>query len=172
MTRKPQGPTRGESDVEIEVSEYEDDERVEYIEAENTVRYVAGWRHTNHEEVRNGEPPDREPVYGTTPFERWATTRCLTAAGRAAVEHISDELRTDEVSSGIAGDIDGKGPAAFVSVETVLDRAGNPVDVTSVEFEPLVAATPSSIQVIYHLADQEFRTDVSVYACHRVTRQQ
>jgi hypothetical protein len=117
MTRKPQGPTRGESDVEIEVSEYEDDERVEYIEAENTVRYVAGWRHTNHEEVRNGEPPDREPVYGTTPFERWATTRCLTAAGRAAVEHISDELRTDEVSSGIAGDIDGKGRAAFVSVE-------------------------------------------------------
>lgn len=44
------GPTRGGSAVEIEVDEVEDEDRdVEYLGADDAVRYVAGWRHANDE---------------------------------------------------------------------------------------------------------------------------
>lgn len=166
-----QGPTRGESDVEIEVREIEDDEDVEYIDEDHSVRYVAGWRHTNHEEVQEGEPPEREPFYDTTPFERWGETQCLTAAARAAAEHVNDELDTDEVSSGITSLVDGEDRAAIVTVQTILDRGGEPVHETSVEFDALVATTPATVGVTYRLDDQEYQVDAPVYARYDVLQQ-
>lgn len=167
-----QGPTRGESDVEIEVEEIEDDETVEYVEEDHAVRYVAGWRHTNHGDVEEGEPPEREPFYETTPFERWGRTQCLTAAGHAAAEHVNDELGTEEVGSGISNDVAGEDLAAYVSVRTVLDRDGEPVRETSVEFDALVAATPETVHVSYHLDDQEYRLGASVYARYDVLQEE
>jgi len=103
-----QGPTRGASDDNIEVPAVEDDENVTYIEESNVVRYVAGWRHTNQTEVNEGEPPERNPVLETTPFQRWGETQCLSAAAQAAAQHVNDELDTDEVSSGITSTVEGE----------------------------------------------------------------
>lgn len=167
-----QGPTRGESDVEIEVEEIEDDEEVEYIEGEHAVRFVAGWRHTNHEEIREGEPPELEPFYETTPFDRWAVIQCTSAAARAAAEHVNDELGTDEVGSGISNSVEGEHLAAIVSVRAILDRDGEPVHETSVEFDALVAATPATVQVTYLLDDQEYQMNAPVYARYSVLQQE
>lgn len=170
--RDGQGPTRGESEVDIEVQEIEDDANVEYIEGDHAVRYVARWRHTNHEEVQEGDPPEREPVYERTPFEDWAKIQCFTAAARVGAEHANDELGTDEVSGGITNSIEGEDIVAVVSVETILDRDGEPVSETSVEFDALVAATPATVHVTYHLDDQEYQLDAPVYARSHVLQQE
>lgn len=165
-----QGPTRGASDDDIEVREVEDDENITYIEESNAVRYVAGWRHTNQTEVEEGEPPEREPVFETTPFERWGETQCLSAAAQAAAEHVDDELDIDEVSGGITSTVEGEGRTAIVSVEAVLDRGGEVVHTPTVEFETLVAATPATVEATYVLGEQEYALSVPVYARYSVLR--
>lgn len=175
------GPVRGESDAEIEVREVEDDEDVEYVESNDAVRYVAGWRYVDREEeetdgadeqneTREDGPPEREPVFETTPFERWGETQCLSAAGTAAAEHVNDELGTDEVGGGITATVEGEDRAAFVSVETVLDRGGNVVRESDVEFEELVAATPATVEATYVLGDREYELAAPVYAEYTVMR--
>jgi hypothetical protein len=172
------GPVRGESDAEVEIREVEDDENVEYV-ADDAVRYVAAWRHVDQaektertdEEDReepNGTeedgPPEREPVFETTPFERWGETQCLSAAARAAAERANDELGTDEVGGGITATTEGEDRAAFVSVETVLGRDGEVVRESDVEFEELVAATPATVEATYVLGDREYELAAPVYA--------
>lgn len=167
---RSQGPIRGENDVEIGVDAIEDDEDVEYIEGDHIVRYVAGWRHTNHQAVTEGAHPEREPFFETTPFERWGESQCLAAAGRAAAAHANDELDTDEVGNGVTLLGDGDDRAAFVVIETTLDRTGELVHAPSVEFGALVASTPADVDVTYHLGDQEYRMDAPVYARHDVCK--
>ncbi|MDQ2054412.1 hypothetical protein [Halobellus sp. H-GB7] len=167
-----QGPARGESDVELEVEEVEDDEEVTYVEDEHAVRYVAAWRHTNHDEVDEGEPPEREPVYETTPFEQWAKTQCTSAAARTAAEHVNEQLDTDEVGGGITSAVEGKDLVAVVSVQTILDRDGDPVSETAVTFDALVAATPANVRVTYRLDAEEYQMTVPVYAQYRVLQQE
>lgn len=167
-----QGPARGESNVEIEIQESEDDENVEYIEKNSSVRYVAGWRHTNQEEIEEGESPEREPFFETTPFEQWGKTQCVSAAAHAAAEHVNDELDTDEVGGGITSGVEGEDTAAVVSVTTILDREGKVVQKTDVEFEALVAATPATVEATYVLGEHEYELNVPVYARYDVLQQQ
>lgn len=162
------GPARGESDVDLEVRDVEDDETVEYVAEDDAVRYVAAWRQTNPEERTDGEPPDREPIYETTPFERWGETQCLSAAARVAAKHVNDELDTDDVGGGITSAVAGEDRAAFISVRAVLDRNGNVVHVPDVEFEGLVSATPTTVEATYVLDHREYELDAPVYALYRV----
>lgn len=149
----------------------EDDPDVDYIEEDHAVRYIAGWRHTNQAELEEGEPPEREPYYETVPFERWAKTQCVSAAARAAVKHLNDELGTQGVSGGITSGVEGEDAGAFVSVSSLYDPSGEPIRVTSVEFDALVAATPETVGVTYILADEGYQVDVPVYAQHVVEHQ-
>lgn len=178
---EPRGPARGASDVEIEVREVEEDENVEYVEDDDAVRYVAAWRHVDRKEegtavedeqneTREDGPPERDPVFATTPFEHWGETRCLSAAGTAAAEHVNDELDTDDVSGGITATVEGEDRAAFVSVETTLNRDGEVVRESDVEFEELVAATPTTVEATYVLGDREYELAAPVYAEYTVLR--
>lgn len=163
------GPTRGESDVEPEVETVESDDDVEYLADEHAVRYVARWRNEGRGE--DGEPT-REPEYETVPFEEWAEIECVEAAGRAAADHVRDELGVGGVSAGISNGVDGEDIAAVLAIETELDRDGEVVREPAVEFEALVATTPASVDATYVLADQAYRTTPPVYASHQVLRQQ
>lgn len=163
-----QGPTRGKSNIEIAVQEIEDDEGVEYIEGRHAVKYVAGWRHTNHEAVQEGAPPAREPFYETTPFEKCGETQCLSAAARVAAKHVNDDLDTEEVTGGITSLGEGEDRAAIVLIETTLNRNGELVHKPSVAFDALVTATPATVEVTYYLDDLEYQMDAPVYAQHDV----
>lgn len=160
------GPVRGEDDP-IETRAVEDEE-VEYRPDEDAVRYVARRRHTNHEEVEDGEPPEREPVYETVPWEEWAATQCRSAAGSAAAEHANAALGTDDVGGGITAGIEGRDVAAFVSIQTVLDWDGDVVHEPDVGFEALVGATPRTVHATYVLDGQEYVLDAPVYAEYSV----
>lgn len=164
------GPTRGEADP-ITTEAVETGENVEYVDAEHAVRYVAAWRHTNQEAVAEGAEPEREPVYETVPFEQWARTECVSAAATAAAGHAGETLGTDAVGSGITSTVEGRELAAVVSVETVLDRDGNPVGEAPVAFDALVGATPATVDVTYRFDDQAAQRSVPVYARHTVLQQ-
>jgi hypothetical protein len=168
-TRASRGPTRGESDADVETRVVESDEDVEYLPDEHAVRYVAAWRNVGTGE--DGEPT-REPEYDTTPFEDWATIQCVEAAGRAAAEHAGSELGASAPGYGISNAVPGEALAAVVSIETVLDREGDVVREPAVGFEALVAATPASVDATYVIADATHTMAAPVYVRHSVVRQQ
>jgi hypothetical protein len=159
------GPVRGESGPDVAVETTEDGERVEYLSDEHAVRYVAGW-------IAAGDSSGRVPRFSTTPFERWAETRCLHGAARAAAAHAAGELGVDDetVSGGVTADVDGVDRAAVVTVRTVLDREGRLASVPAVAFDALVAATPRTVETRYRFGDQVSERDVPVYARSIVER--
>lgn len=179
---RSRGPVRGRSDADIEVHEVEDDERVEYLEDADEVRYVSGWTHsTPWDQLGPDEHPEREPTYATTPAERWGKTRCLEAAARAAEAHAGSVLGTDEVTwwIGIVDDgtvadddpatVTDDDRAAGVEVGTVLSRSGEIASDVAVDFEALVAATPRTVSASYELDERfECHHRVPVYARHAV----
>jgi hypothetical protein len=158
---RSRGPSRGRSDAAVEIRA-EDDEQVEYLPEERAVRYVAGW--VAVDDPAEGEPAERVPRFSTTPFERWAETRCLEAAARAAADRANEELGVDEATGGVTADVDGTNRAAVVTVRTVIDREGRVVSKPSVGFEALVAATPATVRARYRLGDRIADRDVPVYA--------
>lgn len=166
----PRGPARGQSDVEIEVEEVEDDDDVEYVDGNHTVRYVAGWRHANHEEVKEGAPPVREPVYDTTPFERWGETQCLWMAARTAAEHVNEVHGTEDATHGITSRVPGEDRAAIVTVGVLLDEDGEVVDGAEITFEELIRTTPASVDVTYRVDEEEYRMEPPVFARFEVYR--
>ncbi|WP_227134214.1 hypothetical protein [Halorubellus salinus] len=163
------GPTRGESDADVETRVVESDADVEYLADEHAVRYVARWRNEGRGE--DGEPT-REPEYETTPFEDWAEIQCVEAAGRAAADHAGAALGASDVGAAISSGVAGEDLAAVVVVETVLDRDGEVVREPAVGFDGLVAATPASVDATYVIADEAYSMDAPVYVRHSVLRQQ
>lgn len=171
---EPRGPVRAENEA-ISARTVEDDENVELSES-GEVRYVAAWRHTNQEAVRNREePPEREPVYETSEWERWAAIQARHAGATRAAEHAADELGLGEsggLSAGSSSEIVEDGSAAVVGITTTLDREGEVVSEPPVDFEELVAATPQTVAVTYVLADREYETEVPIYVRYSVLHQQ
>lgn len=166
------GADRGQSNVELDVHDTEDDEDVEYLPDKHEVRFVAAYRYPSREEAENareqGETPDREPQYDTTPADRWGKQQCRSAAAKAAAEHVQDELDTEEVSGAVTSGITDENEAVTVNTRTHLDRECKVVSDTDVEYEELVAATPRTVAASYELDEFKYQLDVPVFASHRV----
>lgn len=165
---------RGEAEVDLEVTDEEDDEHVEYLEDEGAVRYVKAWRSVR-DDSDDDEPPEREPVYTTTDWERWARRRCLRAGARAAADHVDDALGLDggDVGAGITGSIQGRDVAAFVTVwdPTAADDAADATTAEdsddasdAVTLADVAAATPATVDVTYALDEQTHAETVPIYA--------
>jgi hypothetical protein len=166
------GPTRGESDVEFEIREVEANETVEHVEEEDAARFVSAHRIANPEEHGEGVPPEREPVFETVQFQRWAETRSLSAVADAAAVHVNDELGTDEVRGGIGRTVEEDGVVPVVAIGTEFDQNGAVVSEPTVDFDVLVATTPATADVTYRLDDREYELETPVYSEHEVVQQQ
>jgi hypothetical protein len=145
------------------------DDELEYLEDEHAVKYVAAWRHTNRTEIEQGEPPEREPVYETTPFEDWATTECASVGADAVAQRIEERIDGDPAASvGITRE-NGE-MAVSVQQTTVRDRDGEVVSEPSVPFERIVEVTPRAVEATVRLADQEHTATVSVWVSETTMR--
>jgi hypothetical protein len=136
-------PTTGEGRP-VTVERTVTDDGLTYLNETDEVRYVAAYRHTNRDEVENGSEPEREPVYETVPFERWARTECASVAAAAVGETLEERLgqSLDAVSTGISsGD---EGPVVTVAHTVTRDREGDVESRPSVAFDRLVSVTPAS----------------------------
>lgn len=173
-TPESRGPDRGQSDAELDVHDVEDDENVEYLPEEHEVRYIAAHRYPSREEAEEareqGETPEREPQYETTPADRWGKQSCRSAAAIAAAEHVQDELDTEEISGGVTSGLTDDNEGVTVNTRTTLDRECNVVHETDVDYEELVAATPRTVSASYEMDGFEYEMDVPVFARHTVER--
>jgi hypothetical protein len=178
---EPSGPTRGESDADVQTEVVEDDPDVEYLEDEDAVRYVARWSSSGAgaDEGAKTDSAGRKAVYETVPFDQWAGNELLAVAGAAAMAHVNEVLEGDDVGYGVgSGGGDQQGSIAYVSMTTVLNREGK-VAVGSdgermdfdVAFDELVAATPATVTARYRLGGESVARDVPMYAVHRVMQQ-
>lgn len=166
------GPERGQSDVELDVHEVEGDDDVEYLPEEHEVKYVAAHRYPPRDEAEEareqGETPEPEPQYDTTPADRWGKQRCRSAAAGAAAEHVQEELDAENISGGVTSGLTDDNEGVTVNTRTSLDRECNVVYDTDVEYEELVAATPRTVTASYEMDGFEFELDVPVFARHTV----
>lgn len=128
---------RGERDVDLSTKVVEDDEHVEYLEEEGTVRFPIGM---------SGD----EPVgFETKPWEEWAAMQSARPAAREASDYLEREHGI-EVGGGISGK-DGELIATinFSKEEYTLDE--------------IVPLTPSSVTVTYYLGDRKYESDVPIF---------
>lgn len=146
---EPQGPVRGENEADISIRVTETDESVEYLPANDSVRFVT---HRS-----GGAPAD----YAVRDWETWARLQCVIAARDPAVRHATEEL--GQSVGGAASDEE-----VYTQITTTLDRDGNVFDRPTVDFDQLVAATPKTVEVTYVLSDREHTCEVPVYARHVV----
>lgn len=151
-TAELEGPARGESEARPAVTVVEDDEHVEYLEDRDEVRFVMAWRRV---ERSDDEPPEQEPVFETTSWERWGAMQSRRAASKAAADHVAEALDLEWVGSGVRRIDDGS-----AAVVTLIDEEDGP-DVT---FDELVAATPATVHVSYVLDEMEFEYDAPIFA--------
>jgi len=132
------------------------DENLTYLPERDAVRYVEMWRHSNHDAVENGSRPEREPVYGTMPFEDWGAIECssVTADGVWAVI----EARTDSpldgvtVGSGVSDDR----RRVTVTRQTTVDRDGSVVGTPTISRDRLDAVVPDEAAVTVSLANRSY----------------
>lgn len=153
-------PGRGEP---LTIQKVVDSDTVEYIESSDSVRFVARWRHVNHEAVENGsEAPTREPVYETVPYEEWAPTECAHVGASAVFTAI--EQRLDEQLTGIAVGVTTRDDekVIVVHVETLLDRDGSVVSTPSADFDEVRGVAPSGVQATISLDSRNHSCNVSV----------
>ncbi|WP_241432358.1 hypothetical protein [Halogeometricum borinquense] len=135
-------PTRGEA-AALSVSETIDD--VEYVPENETVKIVTGYRHTNHEAVKNGSKPEREPMYDEIPWKQWATTECASVAGTAVHDMLTDKFGDNHgVSVGVTSQY-GDDPSLSVAHTILYNRDGEQISETSVGFDRLVEVTPREV---------------------------
>ncbi|WP_132059595.1 hypothetical protein [Halorussus amylolyticus] len=162
--------TTSESTATTEVSDYpatvnatttvERDE-IEYIAANDTVRYVAAYRHSNPDEVENGSEPEREPVYEHVPFEEWVETECASVGAERVNEAMSERLGDAEgVSAGVTND-DGE-LKIFVAHETTLNRDGDVISEPNVSYDRVRQVAPERAEVTLTLSGRSRSCVVSV----------
>lgn len=140
---------------------------LEYVEANDSVRYVAAWR-TNH----SGETPTRKPVYETVPFEEWAETECASAAATRVGEVVSERLGgADEgIATGVTYE---RGEAtALVVHQTTLDRDGDVVSEPTVSYRRVKRVAPERARVALSFAGRTRECEVPVETRQTTIRQQ
>ncbi len=142
---------------------YVDGEEYTYLSEENAVQYVSAYRHTNREAIENGSKPEREPVYDTVSFERWARVRCVSVAASAVAETTAERLGRAELDASVGVTSRGGVPTVVVSRTITYDRQGNRVFATDVPFEDLVAVAPRWVETTVSLATQEYETTIPVW---------
>lgn len=166
------GYVRGEADADVHVERVEDDEHVSYLEESDEVEYVGAWRRTE-----DGDEIEQEPVYETTPWERWRETRSLSTAASAAADHVADELAVDDVGGGLTSRVDGRDRAAMVTVydadafeaddpapEDGTDTGDGSDAEEQLSLDRVADATPATVDVTYVLDGHTHEAEVPIYA--------
>ncbi|SFK86800.1 hypothetical protein SAMN04487950_1529 [Halogranum rubrum] len=147
----------------VSTNETVTDENVEYLPETDEVRYVAAWRHTNHEEVEEGEKPEREPVYETVPFEEWADVESANIAAKHVRDVVGETLPTEALSFGVTGE---NGRLVVLGyLEYLCDRRGTVISQPSEEvtLDAVADAAPATVDVSFTFEEAEATRSVPVY---------
>ena len=126
-------------------------EEIEYVEENDTVRYVAAYGNPDETEGEDGSAPEREPIYETIPFGEWAEVECASVGSDrvwdAMVERLDGE--TEGISVSITRE-DGE-PAILVGHQTRLNRDGDVISEPNVSYKHVKRVAPESAEVVLTL---------------------
>jgi len=165
-TTKSNTPTSREYPETVSVTTTIRREDLEYVESNDTVRYVAAWR-TN----RSGETPTREPVYSTIPFEEWVEVECASAAAERVGEVLAERLggNDDGIATGVTTETGEK--TALVEHQTRLDPEGDLISEPSVPFQRVKQVAPARVVVELTFAGRTRTCEVPVTTRESTIRQ-
>lgn len=159
--------TPGDYPETVEATTTVDRDGLEYVESNDTVRYVAGWQ-TNH----SGETPTRDPVYETVPFDEWVDAECASVAARRVGEAMGRRLdgNDDGVAVGVTAE-DGE-RSVVVEHQTMLARDGDVVSEPAVSYERAKRVAPERAEVTLTFAGRTRECVVAVTTRKATIRQQ
>lgn len=150
------GPHRGRGEP-LSTNATGTPEDVRYFAGNDTIRYVAGWRHANHEAVvEEGAPPVREPVYEYTPVEDWVATHAADVGAGAVRRALPRRLGVSE--PGVSVGFGGRDGERYVIVErtTLRNREGTVIAESNVSYAGVVAAAPRSVTVSLSVGNRSY----------------
>ena len=119
-----------------------DREGIEYVSANDTVRYVARWR-TN----TSGETITRKPIYETIEFEEWAEIECASVAAARVTDVIRERVEGDAESISSAVTTEEGTPIVVVQYRTLLNRDGEVISEPTVPYERVKRVAPRKVAV-------------------------
>ncbi|WP_336000667.1 hypothetical protein [Halorientalis halophila] len=158
---------RGAADP-VSASRTYDRSRYAFLDDRHAVRYAAtGSAETP---IPTGTPEYPEQ-YATSPFEEWGRTNTASVAADR-VGTVLEDRGFGSVSVGYTLDHDEYGFAANVDLTTTLARDGRVLSTPEPDFDPVVEATPRSVDVTVRLADQEYSRSVPVWVAETTEQEQ
>lgn len=134
---------RGQGE-EITVKRTIDDDGVEYLEENNSVKYRSG---TASIYDGNSSKPTTSAEYSFIPFQQWGRDKCATIAAEALNEEL--ERKFESSLTGISGAVNHakEKKEVYVDYSVTRDRGGGIVEEPEIPFDDVVSATPSRIAV-------------------------
>lgn len=113
---------------------------------DHEVPRIKKWVHTNHEEVKKGAFPRREPVYYTISRDKWARVETAENAARRLEERLGNEFNSKSFSVGVRlGRNDGYQRREVVVEHITVERPNKPKLEPSMSFETLRDSVPSRV---------------------------
>ncbi|WP_135663710.1 hypothetical protein [Halorhabdus rudnickae] len=149
-----------------------DRSEITYYPDNDTIRYVAAYRHTNHEEVPNGtETPDREPVYEFVPVEEWLAVQAPYAGADAVHERVTSRLEgTHSLSTGVSAT--DNGTRVTVATRTLLSRDGEILASPDVTFDRVQTVTPTNVTMTIDIGEHSLTHTYPVEVQRMVVQQE
>ncbi len=151
----PQGPWPGQG-TPIVVTAAGTPADVRYFSSNDTIRYVAAWRHANDRFGERGVQPQREPVYEYITPEHWVGFHAPSVAREAVENEIRSRIDVPDPGVSVWASADDSGPPLVARHRTVIDQHGDVRGGTNVSVERLVGVTPQNVTVTIVLDDRNF----------------
>ncbi|WP_136688608.1 hypothetical protein [Halorhabdus amylolytica] len=149
-----------------------DRSEITYYPDNDTIRYVAAYHHTNHEEVVNGTaPPDREPIYEFVPAEEWLAVQAPYAGADAVREQVTSRLAGNHsLSTGVSSA--DNGTRVTVATRTLLSRDGEVLSTPNVTFDRIQTVTPTNVTVTISVGEHSLTRTYPVEVRRMVLQQE
>lgn len=126
-----------------------EDESVEYIQKNHSVRYQSGIQSIYSDD---SDEPTTKPEYSIISFSQWARSKCATIAVKALNDRLAEKF--DESLVGVSGAVDHrkKEKKVYISYSITRNQDGEVVEAPEVSFENIVSESPSHIAVTISLS--------------------
>lgn len=116
------------------------------------VQRFGGYRHTNHEEVENGEAPEREPTFYEIPYDDWASIE----ATRDGASRVGSKFTSPDLSFGLRKDDSSKtGLVVVASWEKTKSADGTIINKPDIPYSELSEMLPSTVTGVAKKDDME-----------------
>lgn len=129
-------------------------------EPDEEVPRISRFRHTNHEGVKQGEKPQREPVFYTIPRDKWAVVETAHDAAEKVDSKLESVDNSGLLSVGVRTFTKGQHPQKTVNIRysVIEDDDGRILKRPDISLDELKALVPDTVSGV--VGKDEYRVEI------------